>query len=570
MNYRPEHPKPQWMRPHWQSLNGEWAFAMDPAVSGIDREWFKPEAVFPDTICVPFCMESNLSGIGHKDFVNCVWYKRLIHIPANALQGRILLHFGAVDHTATVYINGKECGRHTGGYVSFSVDITNAVHEGDNTLTVRAYDDTRSPMVPSGKQSAVYHSWGCYYTRTTGIWQSVWLEFLPAVHIRQAHIVPSLEAGTVTVHAELCGKATLTAEAFWDGRPVGNASCACDGGTVCLTVPLKEVHAWEVGKGGLYDLTFTYGEDTVHSYTGLRSLQFDSTVFRINGKPVFQRLILDQGFYPDGIYTAPSDEALVADIERSMAMGFNGARLHEKIFEERYLYHCDRLGYIVWGEYPAWGLNHADPACVYGMLPEWTQMLYRDRNHPAIVAWCAFNETWDQADHPQCDAAIELMYRTAKAIDPTRPCIDASGNFHVVTDIYDLHDYEQDPDVFASHYTELGRSNVFTHHFAFSERQQYDGTSPFFVSEYGGIRWSDEQSAWGYGDAPADRDAFLERFRRLTDILLDHPHIGGFCYTQLTDVEQEQNGLYTYDRHAKFDPALIRAIVSRKAAIEQD
>ncbi len=566
---RPEHPKPQWMRDRWQSLNGDWAFCMDPAVSGVDRELFQPDAVFPDTITVPFCMESALSGIGHTDFVTCVWYRRTITVPADVLNGRILLHFGAVDHTATVYINGKECGRHQGGYASFSVDITDAVTAGENTLTVRAYDDTRSPMVPSGKQSTVHHSWGCYYTRTTGIWQSVWMEFLPTIHIANAHILPSLESGSITVHAALCGEGTLTVEAFWDGRAVGSASCRSHGGQVTLHVPLTEIHPWEIGKGGLYDLVLTYGDDRVRSYTGLRSLQWDNTVFRLNGKAVFQRLVLDQGFYPDGIYTAPTDGDLIADIERSMAMGFNGARLHEKVFEERFLYHCDRLGYMVWGEYPDWGLNHSDPLCIYAMLPEWLEIVERDRNHPSIIGWCTFNETWDQANHPQYDDAIALIYRATKAADPTRPCIDASGNFHVVTDIYDLHDYEQDPDAFAAHYTELGRSNVFTHHFAFQERQQYDGKAPFFVSEYGGIRWAAEADGWGYGDAPTTADAFLERFKRLTDALLDHPHIGGFCYTQLTDVEQEQTGLYTYDRRAKFDPEAIRAIVSRKAAIEE-
>ena len=565
---RPEHPKPQWKRDRWQSLNGAWAFCMDPAVSGVDRELFKPDADFPDTITVPFCMESALSGIGHTDFVSCVWYKRTFTVPTDALNGRIRLHFGAVDHTATVYINGKECGRHAGGYASFFVDITDAVTAGDNTVTVRAFDDTRSPMVPSGKQSTVHRSWGCFYTRTTGIWQSVWLEFLPSAYIDSAHILPSPETGAITVHASLCGEGTFAVEAFWDGRSVGRVSCQAHGGTVTLTLLPDEIHRWEIGQGGLYDLVFTYGDDRVCSYTGLRSLQFDGTVFRINGEAVFQRLVLDQGFYPDGIYTAPSEEALIADIERSMAMGFNGARLHEKVFEERFLYHCDRLGYIVWGEYPDWGLNHSDPLCVYAMIPEWLEILHRDRNHPSIVGWCTFNETWDQANHPQYDDAIAMLYRVTKATDPTRPCIDASGNFHVMTDIYDLHDYEQDPTVFASHYEELGRSNVFTHEFAFVERQQYNGKVPFFVSEYGGIRWTDETDGWGYGDAPTTREAFLERFRRLTDALLDHPHIGGFCYTQLTDVEQEQNGLYTYDRRAKFDPETIRAIVSRKAAIE--
>ena len=281
---------------------------------------------------------------------------------------------------------------------------------------------------------------------------------------------------------------------------------------------------------------------------------------------MFQRLVLDQGFYPDGIYTAPDDAELIADIDRSVAMGFNGARLHEKIFEERFLYHCDRKGYIVWGEFPDWGLDPSNRDVLYNTLPEWIEEVRRDRNHPAIVGWCPFNETWDYAGRQRDGSLQELTYEVTKAIDPTRPCLDVSGNYHAgKSDIYDVHCYDQDPKSFAARYATLPQSVDDT---CGNHRQKYDGERPFFVSEYGGIRWSNDRNGWGYGDAPKTEEEFLERLKGLTDALLDNPYIFGFCYTQLTDVEQEQNGLYTYDRTPKFPPEQIAAIFSAPAVIE--
>lgn len=567
MIHRPEHPRPLFERDAWQNLNGEWLFEIDHADSGKERCLFSDESEYSLTINVPFCPESTLSGIGKVDFMRSVWYRRSFTVTKDRLDGRVLLHFGAVDYEATVYVNGKECGRHKGGYVSFELDITDYLTVGENTLTVNARDDTRSRLVPSGKQSGRYESYGCYYTRTTGIWQTVWLEFVPKTHIKKVKYLPSPESASLQVFAELCGCGTLSAEAFYEGKSVGKASLDEAGGTVSFSLPLTETHLWEVGCGRLYDLVLNFGEDRVKSYFGLRSIELRGHRFLINGKSVFQRLVLDQGFYPTGIYTAPCEEELIADIERSIAMGFNGARLHEKVFEERFLYHCDRLGYIVWGEYPNWGLDHSYADSIYAILPEWLEEIERDFNHPAIIGWCPFNETWDQNGRKQFDELLALVYRATKAADPTRPCIDTSGNFHVLTDVYDLHDYQQDPARFAEHYQPLGGDNSFPFHSAFESRQHYDGEKPFFVSEYGGIAWN-HQDGWGYGTAPKSEEEFLSRLKGLTDTLLDNERMFGFCYTQLTDVEQEKNGLYTYDRKPKFDPNIIRAIFSRKAAIE--
>ena len=567
MIYRSEYPKPQFMRENWLNLNGEWQFEIDNSNSGEERKLFNEAQDFSLKINVPFCPESKLSGVENVDFMNSVLYKREFEITEKQLEGRVVLHFGAVDYKTTVYINGNKCGSHKGGYVSFSFDITDYAVLGKNTVTVHAMDDTRSRMIPSGKQSEKYSSWGCYYTRTTGIWQTVWLEFLPEAHIKSVKYVTDINNTTVNINAVLCGSGTFIAEAFYEGVSMGKAQVVSSGGNANITINLAEKHLWEIGNGRLYDLVLTFGEDRVQSYFGLRDIRLDGKKFLINGKSVFQRLVLDQGFYPDGIYTAPSDQELCADIKRSQALGFNGARLHEKVFEERFLYHCDKLGYIVWGEYPNWGLDHSYADSIYAILPEWLEEIDRDFNHPSIIGWCPLNETWDQNGRKQYDEMLALVYKATKAADSTRPCIDTSGNYHVVTDIYDLHDYEQNPDVFASHYEPLGNSNVFDFFSAFKDRQRYDGKMPFFVSEYGGIGWSVNEG-WSYGNAPKSAEEFIERFKGLTDALLDNENMFGFCYTQLTDVEQEQNGLYTYDRKPKFDTEIFKAILSRKADIE--
>lgn len=572
---RPEHPKPQFQRANWQSLNGPWGFEIDNTRSGLSRGFSAPDWTPSGTIIVPFCPESQLSGVAHKDFILGAWYQRSFHLtPAQCAQ-RTVLHFGAVDYSCQIFVNGTEIGSHQGGYVSFSLDITKAVHPGENIVTVSVQDDPRDPMIPTGKQSDRYASYDWYYTRTTGIWQSVWLEFTPHSYIRDVQYDTDVPSGTVVIRANLVGAGTFRAEVHYRGLLMGSSVTAAQGGEALLTIRLDEIHLWEPGHGRLYDVTLTFGEDQVASYFGLRSIGLNEQCFFINDSPVFQRLVLDQGFYPDGIYTAPTDEALARDIDLAMAMGFNGARLHEKIFEERYLYHCDRKGYLVWSEYPNWGLNHADPMAIYSILPEWLEEIQRDRNHPSIIGWCPFNETWDIDHKKQHDDLIRLVYRTTKALDPTRPCIDSSGNFHVETDIFDVHDYQQDPALFREHYDTLmqdgtlyDRLSAQPKYSQYKDRQIYRGEA-VFLSEYGGIQWSMDESGWGYGQAPKNPDEFRSRLKGLTDALMDNGKMCGLCYTQLTDVEQEQNGLYTYDRKPKLEPAWVRSVFSRTAAIEQ-
>ena len=576
---RPEHPKPQFQRQNWMNLNGLWQFEIDNSRSGLARGLAEADAGLSGQILVPFCPESELSGVAHKDFMLGLWYRRTVELTANQCAGRVFLHFGAVDYQCHVYVNGKAAGSHKGGYVSFKLEITNLVHPGENVITVNALDDTRDPMITRGKQCEGYYSARCDYTRTTGIWQTVWLEFTPKSYIKAVRMDGDPRTGQLLLTAQLEGSGVFAARAFYKGQPVGSIALPHANGQLSAAIQLDQIHLWEPGHGRLYDLELIFGEDRVESYFGLRTIRMDGLKFRINEKSVFQRLILDQGFYPGGVYTAPSDADLCKDIELSMAMGFNGARLHEKIFEERFLYHCDRLGYLVWGEYPNWGLDHSYPEAIYAILPEWIEEVQRDYNHPSIIGWCPFNETWDKHNRQQYDDLIRQVYRTTKALDPGRPCIDTSGHFHVETDIYDVHDYEQEPTVFAGHFADLKNGKIYERNDElvtrrYPKRQTFPG-GPMFVSEFGGARMSTEKATgdrnkpWGYGENVADTRAFFDRFKGLVDVLLDNDCIFGFCYTQLTDIEQEQNGLYTFDRRPKLDPAQVNAAVSRKAAIEE-
>ena len=572
---RPEHPNPQWQRANWENLNGTWMFEIDNSKSGEERGLQKAETL-SRTITLPFCPESELSGIGEKDFMYCVWYKKIISFTEEDLAGnRVIFHIGAADFETKLWVNGTRVGfPHVGGGGAFEYDITAQLTTGDNIITIACYDDTRAPEQAGGKQSTSTFSHGCYYTRTTGIWQTVWYEIVPASYVKYAKFYPDLANATVTVNAELCGVGDLTAEVYYDGKRVGFAQKKDVSVTGQLQIDLSEVHVWELGKGRLYDLILRFGKDEVKSYFGLRSIEMRDGKFLLNGKSVFQRLVLDQGFYPDGIWTAPTDEALVKDILCSMSAGFNGARLHQKVFEPRFLYHCDRLGYIVWGEYNSWGLDHSEIAHLATFLPDWLSTVKRDFNHPAVIGWCPFNETWDYGPlrKRQCNDLLRIVYEQTKLADPTRPCIDTSGGYHVVTDIFDVHDYEQNPEIFRANYDKLVTSNEL--YDRLSARETWRG-EPVFVSEYGGIGFrleehkGDRSNAWSYGSAPTSYEEFYARYKGLTDALLDNPRIFGFCYTQLTDVEQEQNGFFTYvGREPKFDMQILHAITSRKAAIE--
>ncbi|MCX6909394.1 MAG: hypothetical protein NTY01_15315, partial [Verrucomicrobia bacterium] len=458
----------------------------------------------------------------------------------------------------------------------FALEITDTVRDGDNELVVHAIDEIRSGLQPAGKQTHTV-SQGCVYTRTTGIWQTVWLEAAGATYLREFSITPDLDGGRVMFQGNMDGPmkgVTVRLRAFANEKKVGEETVPAAWRNTLAVLKLSKVVAWHPGKPFLYDLTVETlrgGKviDSVRSYFGLRKITIEGNRFLINDKPVFQRLILDQGFYPNGIYTAPSDEVLRRDIELSMAAGFNGARLHQKVFEPRLLYWADKLGYIVWGEFPSWGINLAHPDAMVAFVDEWREALRRDRNHPAIIGWCPLNETGTN----ETIALTETLLAATQTMDPTRPLLDSSGYTHFLpeTDVFDSHDYTGDPKRFAARYAMFGLTGQNPwHNHPGDPRSCYRG-QPYFVSEYGGIRVKtdrDTGKGWGYGGESLDLKEFLARYKGVTDAQLDNPNIFGFCYTQLTDIEQEQNGVYFYDRMPKYDPALLHKINARPAAYE--
>lgn len=345
---------------------------------------------------------------------------------------------------------------------------------------------------------------------------------------------------------------------------------------------MKEKRLWEPGAGRLYDVKISFKGDTVTSYFGLREARYDGMRFLLNGKSVFQRFVLDQGYYPDGLYTAPDEKSLERDVRLGMSLGFNGARLHQKLFEPLFLYHCDRLGYMVWGEYASWGVIYDDLEALGAFVSEWTEAVNRDFNHPCIVTWCPLNETWENLDVPgkvRDVRFVNAVYALTKALDPTRPCVDVSGGFHgAETDLYDFHDY-LDPETVRGHIKaiedgdELVMDRIYAPDFAGGGEAdlKYKPGIPLNASEYGGMAFSAESGGWGYRTSRSEEE-FSENYIALTDLWLDCPKISGFCYTQLYDVEQEQNGLLNYDRSEKFGKDITEKIArcnKRPAAMEK-
>ena len=566
---RNEYPRPDMVRSEWLNLNGIWEFGI-----GAENEKTDPFMPLDKKITVPFCPESALSGVGETGFMKSVFYRRTFVLPQSFRGRRVLLRFGAADYAAYVYVNGAFAGSHRGGYTPFCFDITGLVSkDGENTLFVRVDDDTLSPLQPSGKQSSRPESYGCFYTRVTGIWQTVWLEPVGEKHIADYRAYPDIHMPGVKLVFRLCGADdgdVISVKADYEGIPAGGGAAAVRNGEAEITIALLQKHLWEPGAGRLYGFTAVFAGDEVRGYFGLREIGLNGKGMTVNGKNLFGRYVLDQGYYPDGIYTAPCDEALKADVENSLALGFNGARLHQKVFEPRFLYWADRLGYMVWGEYPNWGFDITEDSSAGAFIPEWLESVRRDVSHPCVVGWCPFNETWDRADGKRRSGnVLKAVYYATKELDGERPVIDASGNYHEICDIFDVHDYEQDPEKFASYYARAGEGIVLDQIERESPgRQKFPG-GPLFVSEYGGIKWSKSENGWGYGEPVKDENGFLARYKGLTDALLDNPAVCAFCYTQLYDVEQEQNGLMTYDRKFKFDPEAIKEINARKAKTEE-
>lgn len=567
---RPEYPRPQFERADWVNLNGTWTYDFDFGRTGNERGWQASQG-FGGKITVPFCPESKLSGVAHTDFINSIWYQRNIDIP-QAWQGkRILLNFGAADYETHVYIDGKLAGSHYGAGSSFAVDITRfaegATH---HNLVVQVNDNLRDGHQTGGKQSTRSSSYGCLYTRVTGIWQTVWLEAVDKEGLKSVFAVPDIDQKQISIHPQFYAenpdnRLTVT---LYDGKKAvaSRTVTASNAATVTLNVPGMKL--WSPESPFLYDLVYKVTRDgktidEVHSYAGMRKVALKDGFFWLNNRKYFQRLVLDQGYYPDGIWTAPSDDALRRDIQLAKNAGFNGARLHQKSFEERYYYWADKLGYLTWGESASWGLDENSELSARNFITEWAELVTRDRNHPSLVTWTPFNETWGCSDTGVYSRMVNDVYDLTKALDPTRPVNDASGDGHIKTDIWSVHDYERDPVKLANSHTFAPGKTVYRNQPDKSAwLAPYEG-QPYMVDEFGGLPWipqADRSTSWGYGDNIDNIEDFYRILENEVKALKSCPKVTGFCYTQITDVEQEKNGIYRYDRTPKFDTARIKAI----------
>lgn len=590
---RPEYPRPQFERANWVNLNGQWSYSFDFSGSGLERELYKSTG-FGGKITVPFSPESELSGVGYKDFINHFWYHRTLSIPQDWSEKNILLHFGAVYYKAEVYIDGVLATRHFGGTSSFTADITSLVKPGGNhNLVVYVESDVRGAQQPAGKQNLQFASYACNYTRTTGIWQTVWMEAVHPEGLQSVQVITDIDQKQIVIrprfYKELGGKLQVALKE--NGKVVAHQTVTANAHST-VVLPVKNMKTWSPESPFLYDIEYKVIDkqgrevDAVDGYAGMRKVHIEGNKIFLNNKPYYQRLVLDQGFYPDGIWTAPSDEALKNDIQLSMAAGFNGARLHQKVFEERFHYWADKLGYITWGEASSWGMDCNDPIVARNFITEWSEIVERDRNHPSILIWTPTNEQFwpDRVQYPRF---MSDLYDLTKLIDPTRPFHGASGGTHIATDIWTVHDYEQDPAKLKANLykggnlagtpiwpVELLPMNIgynglkYTHQYVFPE---YNKDMPYLVDEFGGIKWNPSQqvessqtSSWGYGEPPRSLEEFYARLEgQVNNVLSLSADIWGYCYTQLTDVEQEQNGVYYYDRTPKFDMKRIHAIFSR-------
>ncbi|MBQ3545448.1 MAG: beta-galactosidase [Lachnospiraceae bacterium] len=582
---RTDYPRPQWVRNNWYCLNGQWDFAFDFGKSGKARDMVL-KGDYPLSILVPFCPESKLSGIEYKDFIPAVWYRRTLmfdEIP----KGRAILHFGAVDYYCEIWVNGVFCGSHKGGYTSFAIEITRALKKGKNTVTVYVEDDQRSGRQARGKQCDEFNSSATSYTRTTGIYQTVWLEFVPEHYLKTAKITPHAADGTVDIrinadNAQMNEKIRITAK--YKGKVVGKGEANISFNQATIHIKVDEIHIWNPGMPEIYDMIIELidsntGEviDNVDSYFALRDISLNDRALTVNGQVIFMRMILDQGFHPEGVYTAPTDKALKHDIELSMSLGFNGARFHQRVFEERSLYWADQMGYLVWAEHCVRDLG--GPQGLFDFLPEWIETIEQYYNHPAVIGWICSNETYHNM---LLDSdVVRQLYRMTKILDPYRPVIESSGGVHYETDIYDVHDYEQNHEKLNEYLKPMLEDND-NFHCPISRyvnqvplRKEIYAGQPYWISECGGTIWNSNEAelGWGYGSVPASEEDFVQRYESLIRVMAEHPRVCGFCWTQLTDIEQEQNGLFYYDRSPKFSKQLydrIRSANVQIAKIEKD
>lgn len=579
--YRPEHPRPQFVRDLWTNLNGEWEFEYDDLEVGQEQKWYEHKNIpFSKTIQVPFCFQSSLSGIGETDFHDVVWYRRRFDRPAEFKGKKVILHFGAVDYQAWVWVNGNFVTYHEGGHVPFQADISLLLMEKDNVIVVKAEDSSTDQRLPRGKQYWKEKSQGIFYTRTTGIWQTVWLEAVEKVYMDRVKFDVDYENNRFDMHVFLQGyqknmDIRLKVSLSMKGQHMNTACFQIHRATEACSITIPQIEAmnkteyeWSPEHPNLFDVEFVLYQneveiDKVISYVGLRKFHTDNGKIYLNNRPYVLKMVLDQGYFPDGILTAPSDQALRQDVELTKAMGFNGARKHQKVEDPRYLYWCDQLGLIVWGEMA----NAYDFSEQYvdRMTTEWKAVIKRDYNHPCIMAWVPLNESWGVpellVDKQQQDHAVSLYYMT-KSLDQSRLVITNDGWENVKSDLLTRHDYHAKRELLEKRYRSLDSvlNEVPVKKKLYVGGYEYEG-QPIMVTECGGISFKkSDWDGWGYSGAENEED-YLEKVKAIIEPLLSSPVVCGVCYTQLTDVEQEINGLLTYDRHPKVPLEKIKEIL---------
>ncbi len=563
---RNEYPRPQFVRKDWYNLNGEWEFSFDTDC-------------FDQKIIVPYVYQTKLSGINIQDAHETVWYRRSFVLPDHMKGKKTILHFGAVDYHCHVWVNDVFIMEHTGGHISFEMDITHALNMDSNTIVLKVYDSPSDLEMPRGKQYWKDKSEGIFYNRTTGIWQTVWLEALEETYLDKVYITPDLDNMQVELNYEIVSQNTaqLQTEIYFAGdlltvntietkRNAGSFKVLLDQ-QILKNWNFQEDLVWTPERPRLFDVIFKVYEDGrevdhVTSYFGMRKVSIENGKFLLNNRPYYQKLLLDQGYWEPSLLTAPTDEDYIKDIELAKSMGFNGVRKHQKIEDPRFLYHADKMGFIVWGEIAA--------AYVYSrkyvkrITDEWIDEILRDYNHPSIVAWTPLNESWgviNIKDKKEQQSHSAAMVHLTKSLDQTRPVISNDGWEHTCTDLITIHDYEWNKEILTERYRTL--ENILN--FAPGGRPlmahgwKYEG-QPILVTEFGGISYKKGAwEGWGYSNATSDED-FAQRYCDVVYPLLESPFVQGFCYTEITDVEQEINGLCTYDRKPKIDVEIIRAI----------
>jgi beta-galactosidase/beta-glucuronidase len=582
------YPRPQLERADWTCLDGEWEFSLDP-----EAVWKLPhEPEWNQRIRVPFSPETSAGGVGNDDFYRACWYRRRFDAPALNAGEHLLLHFGAVDHIARVWINGHVVADHEGGYTPFEADITAYLDPaGPQTVVVRAEDDPADLAKPRGKQDWQLHPHSIWYPRTTGIWQSVWIERVPATYIGYLRWTPNVERWEIGLEARLEGERReglrLNVKLYSGESMLVDDTYAVMAGEVHRRVALSDPGVDDYRNELLWSPatpTIIYAElklwggrgelvDTARSYTALRSIGVQGDKFVLNGRPYQLRMVLDQGYWPGTGLTAPDDEAYRRDVEIAKAMGFNGVRKHQKIENPRYLYWADILGLLVWEEMPS--AYRYTRTSIERLAREWTEAILRDSSHPSIVAWVPFNESWGVPDLPDSPAQrhyVQALYHLTKTLDPTRPVIGNDGWESVATDIIGIHDYDDQPDRVARRYGTEEIPRLFKRERPGGRLLLLEGQvqeQPIMLTEFGGIAYSpDTAHTWGYSRTDTEEE-FAKRYLHLLRVVRSLPMLAGFCYTQFADTYQEANGLLYADRTPKIPVEQI-ALATRGPRTRRD